>query len=329
MSEGPSPPLQVARGVWRISTPLPFRPRWVHACLARLPDGGWMLVDGGLPTDDAWQALDSAVREVAGSWSAVALHAVTHMHVDHVGLAPRVKAASGAPLAMGALDAQRMAHAAAEPDEEAAYRAELFRRAGAPAGVLEAMEGQRRAAEPAPAVDVPLQGGGGELPGAPGWRWTWTPGHTAGHVAFFHVESGVLAAGDAVLPRVLPTAGVNRQREDPVGDALEMLDRVAALEPRRVVGGHGDAIDDPAARIAEMRAGYLAEGDTFLAMLGDEPVTAWTAAELRRPGRELPPYIRLQLAREAMAHLQRLRARGLAAACTLPDGAEGWTRAAR
>jgi glyoxylase-like metal-dependent hydrolase (beta-lactamase superfamily II) len=330
MSEGLSAPVQVAPDLWRVSTPLPFRPREVHAALARLDGGRWMLVDGGLGTDDAWAALDACVRSLAGGWDAVALHAVTHMHVDHVGLAARVREACGARVLMGALDAERMAHAAAEPGEEAEYRATLFRQAGIPAEVVAKLEGareQQSAATPYVPVDDALAGDGGELPGAPGWRWTWTPGHTAGHVAFFRDRDRVLIAGDAILPRLLPTIGVNRQREDPVGDALSMLERVAALEPRTVVGGHGDVIGDPAARIAELRAGYEDEGRTFAGLLSASPRTAWELAEARRPGRELPDVIRVQLTREALAHLQRLRAAGIARTDTLDSGAAGWTLA--
>jgi glyoxylase-like metal-dependent hydrolase (beta-lactamase superfamily II) len=173
-------------------------------------------------------------------------------------------------------------------------------------------------------VDDALAGDGGELPGAPGWRWVWTPGHTAGHVAFFRPDDAVLVAGDAILPRVLPTIGVNRQRTDPVGDAMAMLDRVAALDPALVVGGHGDVIADPRARIAEMRAGYVDEGATFRALLTHEPATAWALAEARRPGRDLPAGIRVQLTREALAHLQRLEAAGEARRTELDDGAAGW-----
>jgi glyoxylase-like metal-dependent hydrolase (beta-lactamase superfamily II) len=329
MTNGVPSPAVVARDLWRISTPLPFRPREVHAYLARLEDGEWMLVDGGLATDEAWAALERGVGEAAGGWSAISLHVLTHMHVDHVGLAARVVAASGARVAMGALDARRMAHAAAEPGEEAAYRAELMRRAGVPEDVFRALEAGRREAAPPPVrVDDELAGELGGVPGAAGWRWVWTPGHTAGHVVLFRPADRVLVSGDAILPKVVPTVGVNRQRDDPVGDVLAMLDRVDALGSSLVAGGHGDPIADPAARIAELRAGYAGEGDAFLALLGPEPATAWTLAERRRPGRELPAGVRVQLVREALAHLGRLAAVGLAAEVPMPGAAAGWVAAA-
>jgi glyoxylase-like metal-dependent hydrolase (beta-lactamase superfamily II) len=323
-----SPAEAVAAGVWRISTPLPFPPRQVHAYLAVLPGGRFMLVDGGIGTDDAWAALDAGVRAPAGGWDAVDAHVLTHMHMDHVGLAARVAAASGAPVLMGRLDAERMAHAAAHPDEEAEYRRGLLARCGAPAewvDTVEAGHARARAAAPPVRVDATLDGDEGEVPGALGWRFAWTPGHTAGHVSLFRAEGRVLVAGDAVLPRITPTLGVNRQRADPVGDYVEALDRLQALRPALVLPGHGAPMDGGAARMRELRAAADGETEAIAALLGDEGATTWELVERRYPGREMPPSTRMLALRETLAHLGRL-ARGGRAARTERDGAEGFRR---
>jgi glyoxylase-like metal-dependent hydrolase (beta-lactamase superfamily II) len=292
--------------VWRITTPLPFRPRQVHAYLLRDSEG-WVLVDGGLGWDEAWQVLDEGVRMVAGGWQAVKLHVVTHMHMDHVGLAARTREAARAPLAMGRLDAERMAHAAAQPGEEAEYRARLLRSAGAPDEVLEALESQRAAAAdlaPPVPVDLPLSGDGGTVPGAPGWRWMWTPGHTAGHISLFRPEDRTLIAGDAVMDGITPTLGVNRQREDPVGDYLGALGRLAALSPALILAGHGE----PAApeRIDALREATLAEADALAALFGSTPLSTWQVAMARYAGRQLPVSAQMLALRETRAHLDRL-----------------------
>lgn len=326
MPESASPgPL--ADGVWRIPTPMPFRPREVHAYLARLRDGGWMLVDGGVNTDEAWAALDAGVRAAAGGWDAVRLHLVTHMHMDHVGLAARVGEACGAPLVMGRLDAERSAHAAAHPEEEAEYRHGLLRRAGAPEDVLRAVEAARGEAQslaPHRPADVLLDGDGGPVPGAPEWHWVPTPGHTAGHVSLFRPADATLVAGDAVLPRITPTLGVNRQRRDPVGDYLAALDRLAALRPARVLPGHGDP--PPSGRIGELRRAAEDETATVEALLDDAPRTTWQTVERRYPGRDLSVGARMLALRETLAHLDRLVAAGRAREMPLPEGAAGFVR---
>lgn len=321
-------PTRVAPGVWRVTTPMPGRPPQVHAYLAELPAARWMLVDGGLGTEDAWAALEAGVGEVAGGWEAVAVHVVTHMHMDHVGLAARVKGASGARVLMGPLDAERMAHAAAHPDEEAEYRAELFRRCGAPPEWIAAVQqghATARAMAPPVAVDATLDGDAGDVPGAEGWRHVWTPGHTAGHLSLFRPAGRVLVAGDAVLPRITPTLGVNRQREDPVGDYVEALDRLAALEPAVILPGHGDPVRG-GARIAELRAAAVAETGAVEALLGAGPATTWEVVDRRYPGREMGAGTRMLALRETLAHLQRLVRAGRARGDEGRDGAEAFRR---
>ncbi|HEX2095611.1 MAG TPA: MBL fold metallo-hydrolase [Longimicrobiaceae bacterium] len=323
----------VARDLWRITTPLPFRPRSVHAYLIGAADG-FVLVDGGANTDDAWAVLHEGVREVTGGWDRVTAHLVTHMHIDHVGLVERVRRASGAPLLMGVLDAERSAHAHAHPEEEAEYRSTLLRRCGAPEELRRGVEASRMEANPFSAfvpADVPLSGEGGDLPGAQGWRWVWTPGHTAGHLSLFRPEDAALIAGDAVLPRVTPTIGVNRQREDPVSDYLEALRRVEALGARLLLPGHGEPLqgDAVAGRIAELRRATEAETAAVETLVAERPLTAWEAAQRRHPHPEYPPGVLMHALRETLAHLHRLVLAGRIGVEERENGAAAFSARAR
>jgi glyoxylase-like metal-dependent hydrolase (beta-lactamase superfamily II) len=77
-----------------------------------------------------------------------------------------------------------------------------------------------------------------------------TPGHTPGHLAFFDVRSGSLIAGDALTsvgglrvsgdgPAIFPFA--NWATWDKL-TALASARKLAALEPKKIVVGHGMAI---------------------------------------------------------------------------------------
>ncbi len=305
-------PVQVAAGVWQIVVGLPFRPRTVHACLAELAPARWMLVDGGVNSDSAWAAVEAAVNQLAGGWGGVAIHFVTHMHIDHFGLAGRVAAASDAVLLMSRLDAERAAHAQSHPGEEQEFRAELLARHGAPPASWGAPK-EAGPANPNPwlayaAPDHVLDGERGPLPGAPGWDYHWTPGHTAGHLVLFRAEDRLLIGGDAVLQNISPNIGVNRQRTDPVGDYLDALGRLAQLESRLIVPGHGPLIAEPAGRLAALRAETQRESERVLALLDRAGATAWEIAARRYTGRELPDHARVQALRETLAHLEHLHA---------------------
>ena len=272
-----------------------------------------MLVDGGIDRDDAWEVLDAGVREHAGGWSQVRVCVVTHMHTDHIGLVTRVRAATGAPLAMGQLDAERWTHAAAHPDEEAEYRAGLYREAGVARAIVEAVERGRRATPiHLPPVEYPLPGELGSIPDAPEWQWLWTPGHTAGHVSLLRKRDGVLIAGDAVLPHITPTIGVNRQRSDPVQDYLDALERIRGVGPTRVLPGHGQPITRVHERLSELRAATEAEIHAVADLLEVNPNTPWEITQRRYSDRELPPSAWVQAVRETLAHLHHLAATGRA-----------------
>jgi glyoxylase-like metal-dependent hydrolase (beta-lactamase superfamily II) len=182
-----------------------------------------------------------------------------------------------------------------------------------------------RAAAPPVTVDGTLDGEQGGVRGATEWRFVWTPGHTAGHVSLFRPDGGVLVAGDAVLPRITPTLGVNRQRADPVGDYLEALGRLQALPPAVVLPGHGDPLHG-VERIRELHAAAEGETETVAGLLDDDEATTWQVVDRRYAGRELQPSTRMLALRETLAHLERLVGTGPAARRG-HDGAERFRRA--
>lgn len=284
-----------------------------------------MLVDGGADTPEGWAALDAGVRGAVGGCERVRYNVVTHMHVDHIGLAGRVRAASGADLVMHRLDAERIVSAFADPEGEATYRAGVLRRGGAPAELWRWAE-IREAPEPPPA-ELHLEGEDGPLPGAPGWRWLWTPGHTAGHISLLREEDGVLIAGDAVLPRITPTIGVNRQRDDPVGDYRDALARIERADVQHILPGHGEPIPSPTVRLRELGDALDAESHALEATLSDRPRSAWEIASERYTGRDLPASAWIQALRETLAHLEHLVAAGRARGQEREDGWTGFVRA--
>jgi glyoxylase-like metal-dependent hydrolase (beta-lactamase superfamily II) len=306
-------PQLAAPGIWRLTTPLPSRPRTVHAYLVALDVERWMLVDGGPDSDTAWDVIDDGVRGMAGGWEKVLVHLVTHMHTDHIGLVARVREASGAALVMGELDAERAERAASHPEEEDGYREALLREHGVPRETREEILRATGASGPRPYVvpaDHRLPCAASELPGAPGWTALWTPGHTAGHVSLLREADRVLVAGDAVLPRVTPTIGVNRQRPDPVGDYLATLDELARLDLRLALPGHGDRMVDVAGRLNELGRHTRNETGAVLHLLTAAPATAWEVAARRYSGRQLPASAWFQAIRETVAHLEHAALRG-------------------
>ena len=68
-----------------------------------------------------------------------------------------------------------------------------------------------------------------------------TPGHTAGHLAVFDEETGVLVAGDA-LTNMGRLAGSNPQFTEDKAAAVASVRKLAQLAPKTILVGHGDPV---------------------------------------------------------------------------------------
>lgn len=84
-----------------------------------------------------------------------------------------------------------------------------------------------------------------------------TAGHTPGHLSFFDPRSGTLIAGDALTnvgglrvvsdgPTIFPFASMGTWHKP---TALERARKLAALEPKRIVMGHGKPVVENASQL--------------------------------------------------------------------------------
>jgi len=79
-----------------------------------------------------------------------------------------------------------------------------------------------------------------------GLRIVATPGHTAGHIAVYDPEGGLLVVGDA-LNNSEGLAGSSPQFTADPAAANESVRKLADLEPERILFGHGEPLEQGAA----------------------------------------------------------------------------------
>ncbi len=84
-----------------------------------------------------------------------------------------------------------------------------------------------------------------------------TPGHTAGHLAVFDADTGVLVAGDA-LTTGEKLSGSNPQFTEDEAAAAESVRRLATLKPTTILVGHGPPLTEGAAAALDELAASLA-----------------------------------------------------------------------
>ncbi len=314
------PPVERVRpGLWSVPVSMPGPLRWVNAYVLELAGGGLGLVDTGWDADDSWAALCAGLTGLGGDVTDVRGVLVTHMHMDHVGLAARVREASGAWVAMHPADAATMAamldHSPeASTETEVAFLVGL----GAPeddargdAGTPEERVHWRRLARP----DRLLEDG--DRADLPGWslRAVHTPGHTAGHLCFANEDTGLFFSGDHVLPRISPNISTHPGAGDPLRDYLGSLEAVAGREVAEVLPGHEWRFRGLAGRARELREHHERRLAELLAAVSGHPgSTPWDlAAHLTwsRPWAQYERRMRIFAVTETDAHLRLLASRGL------------------
>lgn len=137
----------------------------------------------------------------------------------------------------------------------------------------------------------------GTVPGMPGWRWLFTPGHSPGHVSLWKPSEQTLIAGDAfvttnqdsvysVIAQKPEIHGPPRYFTTDWTAAAKSVAALAALRPNLVVTGHGKAMKGP-----EMleRLSILARDFETLAVPEDKRSTLHDAKDPTLPGETQEP----------------------------------------
>ncbi len=240
------------------------------------------LIDPG-PNDPAH--LD-AILAAVGPGQKITHILVTHAHRDHSGLAPGLARATGAPvLAFGPADAGRSLRMQALAQNEVPIGGE---------GVDHAFQPDRTLAD------------GDEISGA-GWRMTalHTPGHFGNHLCL--VWQDQVFCGDHVMGW---SSSVIAPPDGDMGAYLTSLDRLAALQAATLWPGHGDAVKNPAERIAELTSHRRARGTAILAQLQNGPADASGLAQAIY--HDTPASLMRAAAMNVFAHLIDFTERNLA-----------------
>src|SRR6201995_4064862 len=99
------PPVeQLEADLWSLPVPIPGNPLRYVSVYAFGTGEGLVLIDAGWGAEESWRALRAGLESIGAAMADVRGVLVTHMHFDHVGLAGRVRQASGAWIAMHPAD---------------------------------------------------------------------------------------------------------------------------------------------------------------------------------------------------------------------------------
>lgn len=276
------PPSDLGDGLWCIPVAIPEGTLPGTLAYAVLGDDGVHLIDPGWDGTANLTRIAEALAAAGRTLDDVATVVVTHHHPDHLGLAARLRAHSGARIVMSA-DERRVLAAVVDPaaTDPGAYRVTVERW-----GVPHDRRAELLASFTRPSLtgdvepDALLADGDALDLGARQLEVVATPGHTGGHVCLADRAARLLFTGDHVLPRIYSGVGIGVQPGDePLGDLLASLERLAPFDEYTVLPGHEFRFTGLRARRERIAAHHLrrtAEVAALVEELGD--ATVWEYA---------------------------------------------------
>ena len=309
----PGEPVRIAHGISWVRMPLPFD-ALDHINLWLLDDGDdLVIVDTGFG-DDATR--EYWTRILAANGRRVTRIVVTHFHPDHLGQAAWLGARDGAEIHITASEyfsALAMWHQV--PGHGVADMVAFFRRHGLAEERLAALEARgntyRRGVPQLPRTHHRMIHDGPLTVGGRSWRIIIGHGHSPEHASLYCEATGVLIAGDQLLPRITPNITVQAAapHEDSLAHFLSSLHRFNCLpENTLVLPSHGRPFRGIQSRTAQLTAHHAERCATILTALD----TPKSAADLLPTlfSRPLDNHQVMFAMGEAIAHLNHLVQRG-------------------
>lgn len=298
--------------IYRIEVPTPYMVGPVNAYLIASPP--YTLVDPGPETLQAKEVLRRALEDLGVPLEKIERVLLTHFHSDHSGLARWVHSHSGAKIYAHPYDLEKLI-----PNYDfLGKRMPFIRKSGLPKSLLEEL---LKDVDPLPEPWVPGDAAvgvedGDELSFREGALKVFHfPGHATGHLCFYDPEGRTFLSGDFLLPHITPNPLLEPDPANPVRRApslrqyLEGLDRLAGLEVRRVMPGHGKEIDNCREIVAMGREHHRARLEAVLAALRENGfLTAYELSTKLFPN--LKGFEVLLGLSEVLAHLDYLEEQG-------------------
>lgn len=306
---------QLAKGLWRLEIPLEGNPlKTLNSYLIQGPRS--LLIDTGFRWPSCRQAMERQLAELGVNRGRMDIF-VTHLHSDHVGLAPEL-IRPGCQIFIGAVDGPGVGIYT-----DGAHWRSLYARYVADGFTQEETDRlftSNPAQTAAPGTWTQyryLQDGDTLFYGGHMLLCLLTPGHTPGHMCLYAPEDKWLFTGDHILFHISPNICRWESLPDALGSYLESLQKVRDLPVDLLLPAHRQETGILRDRVDELTAHHLRRIEDAWQTVRDEPgLTGYEIAgrmrwKIRsRSWEDFPLEQKFFAVGEALAHLDYLEVRG-------------------
>jgi len=271
---------EVAPGVLWIRLKLPFQLNHINIYMVE-DDGGWMVLDTGLDTDDCRAGWDAVL---AGPLKGQRLSRMlaTHFHPDHVGLAGWLHERFGLPLSMPRTEylfsvTARMGSGDMTGEAHRAF----YHRHGLSRENTDAVLGRGhhylRLTTGVPPSYTRIKHGDAQAIGGRDFQVLTGGGHALEQAMLYRPADRLFFAADQVIARISPNVGVHpvEPDEDPLALYLQSLKdlRATVADDVLVLPGHGLPFLGLHTRIDELLLHHDQRCGAIVAACADKPLS--------------------------------------------------------
>jgi glyoxylase-like metal-dependent hydrolase (beta-lactamase superfamily II) len=273
---------EVVPGVYRIPLPLPLDGLRAVNTYAIEASDGLVMIDSGWVLDETKDTMERSLAKIGAGLGDIRKFLVTHIHRDHYTQAIAVRRLFGTKVALGADEKPSLEVMLGKDPHAMSARGQRLALAGA-GPLIEKMvqagmrppNGEHDYEEP----DEWIAAGQRYELGTRTLEAIPTPGHTQGHVVFADYATGLLFAGDHVLPQITPSISLEAVQPDlPLRDFLDSLKLVRQLPDLRLLPAHGPVAPSVHDRVDELLDHHDQRLRIMAAELADGPRSAYAVA---------------------------------------------------
>jgi glyoxylase-like metal-dependent hydrolase (beta-lactamase superfamily II) len=250
---------EIFPGIYQVNLTLSgFNPESVNIYLIKTNDG-LISIDSGWDSAPSVRSLEEQLAEIGARIPDIRKVIVTHCHIDHMGLAHRLKQQFNIRVYMHEKEMNLIKVRFTGGDNLIPITDRFLQSHGVPAAELTPPEVQLPVSADLGTIqpDVLLQGGEDIPAGEYTLRVINTPGHTPGHIALYEPGRKLLFSGDVLLPTIATNAAIHVQHIPfPMQQYLDSLLTLKKMDINTVLPGHEHIFSNYRQRIDEIIQNY-------------------------------------------------------------------------
>jgi len=245
--------MELFKGINQIKVPLPRAGQDSINVYIVEGSNGNLMIDTGWNTTEAFNALAQEMKNSGFAMKDITQIVVTHLHPDHFGLAGKIAGLAGAAVSFSAIENNFMESRYNHPEEFLKETSAFLKSHGVPDYELkmlaEASMNIRNNVTPVTPASL-LQAGDKIQMDPYEFEVLVTPGHSPGHICLYEPNKKYLFSGDHLLMESAPNITYHPQSgENPLGEYIDSLNKVAELDIRFILPGHGPVFSGVAPKI--------------------------------------------------------------------------------